>query len=374
MTGDVRVFAPLGPNPAPLTELLWALVRQLGLRITSVDLVVTAEAAFYLEDEVLGPTGALAQLRAVLGEAIPSHDGIHVHPADASGVVEDDLTPEDAARYRATVWAGARAALTRAGTAPVIFGFIAGRRRTMTVLQAAVFQLLARAQDRAYDVRVSDPRVEGGTGFFFPDQPQRHLNAPTWTVDARSVAVHLVPVELPRLGHLVPQSNLHSFEAALGAGQAAVDALTPPRIVVDLVEGELWVDGERAALGQAHLVWFAMLAVARQRDEGWVTWNEAPEVATVARAVMASGWWSSVRAQSLRAFLEARAAGVTGKTTDDDGALRRHRTAFRRALERLTSEGAASWGHFLVPEEARVDGQRRARLRLPAERIEVRYP
>lgn len=373
MTGDVRVFAPLGPNPAPLTELLWALVRQQDLRVISVDLVVAAEAAFYLDDEVLGPTGALAQLREVLGEAIPSHEHIHVHPADGR-VVEDDLAPEDATRYRAAVWDGARAALTRAGPAPVIFGFIAGRRRTMTVLQAAVFQLLARAQDRAYDVRVSDSRVEGGTGFFFPDQPQRHLNAPTWTVDARSVAVHLVPVELPRLGHLVPQSNLHSFEAALGAGQAAVDALTPPDVLVDLVEGELWVDGVRAALGQAHLVWFAMLAVARQRDEGWVTWNEAPEVSTVARAVLASGWWSGVRAQSLRAFLEARAAGVTGKTTDDDGALRRHRTAFRRALERLRSEGGASWAHFLLPEEARVDGQQRARLRLPAERIEVRYP
>jgi CRISPR-associated protein (TIGR02584 family) len=371
---QARVFAPLGPNPAPLTELLWALARQEGLRVATVDLVVTAEAAFYLQDEVLGPRGALAQLREVLGDAAPAPEAVWLHDArDVEGLpLEDDRSPEDAARYRAAVWAGARAALARAGEDPLVFGFIAGRRRTMTVLQAAVFQLLARPQDRAYDVRVSDPRVEGGTGFFFPEQPQRHIRAPGWTVDARAVAVHLVPVELPRLGHLVSQANLHSYEAALQAGQAAVDAAAPPEVVVDLVEGELWVDGALVPITGAKLVWFAILAAARQTGDGWVTWNEAPEVAQVARAVMTSGWWSSIRAESLRTFLTAKAAGEVGAIEAVEDALRRQRVDFRKALDAAAS--ASGHRQHLSLEESRAPGsQWRARLRLPGERVVIRW-
>ena len=59
---DVVIAADLGPNPAPLCELVWALHRQRGMRVRAIHLVVNARTLGWLHAEFLGPHGALGPL------------------------------------------------------------------------------------------------------------------------------------------------------------------------------------------------------------------------------------------------------------------------------------------------------------------------
>jgi CRISPR-associated protein (TIGR02584 family) len=229
MTTEAVLFAVIGPNPAPVSEASWALARQRDVAVVEAHVVTMRRGQRYLEAELLGPGGALAALRALLPRVLPGGDAAVVTHAVA---LDDDLTAADAATYLAAIWDAARACVARAGARPVVHLLAGGRRRTMTAHSMQMFQLLARPGDELLDVRVSDPRAEGGTGFFFPEQPHRHLGE----LDARAVEVHLVPVPTTRLAGLagvVGAGALSTLEAALAASQASVDAAAPPRLRLD---------------------------------------------------------------------------------------------------------------------------------------------
>ena len=170
-SGRLAVVAPLGPNPAALTELVWALVRQRGAEIVAIEVVLeSARARLYWDLEIAGPGGAWSELRAALGDAIPPAEAIGTRAARLpdGAVPADARTPGIVEAMREPLWAAARAA--QASGAPVVFALSGGRWRASTALAATVFQLLARPEDALVDVRISDPVAAGGTGFFFPEQ------------------------------------------------------------------------------------------------------------------------------------------------------------------------------------------------------------
>jgi hypothetical protein len=55
----VVLFTTLGPNPAPLAELLWALARHHQRLVVEAHVVVAQRGALYLEGELLDPGGLL---------------------------------------------------------------------------------------------------------------------------------------------------------------------------------------------------------------------------------------------------------------------------------------------------------------------------
>ena len=257
MPNDAAVlFAPLGPNPAPFSELVWALQRQRGLFVEDAVVVVDREAASFLESELLAEGAALDQLRGVLGDRVVSRERLRVQcVVDHAGeLFDDDLAPDAAAAYARHVWEAARAAIALAGDRPVVFALAAGRRRTMTALATVSAELLARPGDLCLDVRVSDPRVEGGTGFFFPEQLAQMILTSRGLVRAAEVEVRLVDVALPRLASLLQKEDLTTYASALEAGQRAIDRGPMPRLTVDLVTGTARCDAELLPVSESELV------------------------------------------------------------------------------------------------------------------------
>ena len=227
-------------------------------------MVVAQEGALFLDLELLVPGGPLDQLVALLGEGLAHGQTLHVHRAllpDGSPLVNDE-DPAHADAYQAAVWNAALAARQAAGERPLVFALAAGRRRTMTALVTTAFQMLARTQDACVDVRVSDRRVEGAKGFYFPEQRRQRLAVGRDTVEANLVQVALVEARLPRLRDLIPEARLATYGGALAAAQSAIDEARLPRLLIDLPAGKALVDGK---LTEGHAR--ALLALSTQKAQ-----------------------------------------------------------------------------------------------------------
>ncbi len=290
------VFAALGPNPAPLAELVWKLAQD-GVVVRDAFVVVDARGAAYLRSEFFD-AGVLDELRAH-GCDLTVHVRLVEGPA---GVVLDDDNLEHAELYNTAIWDGARVALEHAGDGTVIFGLCAGRRRTMTAMSTMAFQLLARAQDRCLDVRVSDRRAEGGSGFYFPTQRRQSLASRQGEVFvARDVEVKLVDVKVPRLRDLLTNDALTSYASALTAGQEAVDDVAIPMLTVDLINGKVFVDDEPVALRRAMVLWIAALVLARREgsSDGWIATSSTTHVKQIVAACAGRAWTKSIRSKPI---------------------------------------------------------------------------
>jgi CRISPR-associated protein (TIGR02584 family) len=347
------VFAALGPNPAPLTELLWALAHERRQGVRALFLVVDHAGLDYLQHEVLAPGAALDELQDVLGRVAVGaglHD-LHIETRlvqGQGGAPLDDEDPAHADRYNAAVWEQARAATVAAGDGTVVFALTAGRRRTMTAMSTMAFQLLARAQDVCVDVRVSDPRAEGGSGFFFPTQRAQALTSRAGVPFlANHVRVQLVDVVLPRLRGLLGDHELASYSGALAAGQAAVDAASPPQLVVDLVAGEVRVDGTRVPFSTSEFAWFAALALARRRGDGRIETHDF----TTLRQIMTRPdkcTWVSLVSDPLSAVLASAKGGLVDDT-DLALDLAKLKANTRKRMQTWCRAHRPAWEPLLVP-------------------------
>lgn len=260
----------LGPNPAPLAEAVWALARHHDLQVRSAFLLTYARGAHYLDREFLAAGGALDQLHAVVGRDVLPRDALflhHVHD-DNGATIDDDWEPAHTLAWNEARWQAALAALKAAGNDPVVFTLLGGRRRSMSALDAVTFQLLARPQDRLLDVRVSDARVEGGSGFFFPEQRNPLVRTRGGdVVDARTVTVRLVDLPVPKLRRLLGERVPATYAEALARTDVAVDR-TPPMLTIDLATRTVRVGEHLLALPARQFAWYATLASDRCAGAG----------------------------------------------------------------------------------------------------------
>src|SRR3954462_8604605 len=125
------VLAPLGPNPAPLIELVWSLATRARqpLYVDAAFVPLTESGRMYFDAEVLAPGGALDDLHRVLPNVLPREriDARDVTLPDGTMVQDDDTDPS-AGAYRGAIWRAARVAQKRAGELPVVFALAGGRR------------------------------------------------------------------------------------------------------------------------------------------------------------------------------------------------------------------------------------------------------
>ena len=387
----VTVFAALGPNPAPLTELIWALHRQRSLLVTDLFLVMDKHCNDRLHWELLDDGGGLHELWLLLG-FVPSATTIRERIVQApSDTALDDEDPAHADLYNAAIWDAARDATAHAGSGVVVFGLTAGRRRTMTAMSSMAFQLLSRPQDLCLDVRVSEKRAEGGSGFYFPEQRRQAIAPNVGAVfHARDVEVRLVNVVLPRLRELVPGDMLATYASALAASQAAVDAAALPRLIVDLAKGEVKVDVVVLELSPSEFIWYAALALARRDGEGWIAAADLVALRSIADACSAKGWTDKVESDPIRALLgiDLKTKTVTkkGKQSKKDQQPYANDLDLAHELPKLKSDtlkrvknwcakNRASCAKLLTPQVKRshVDGSLtfHQRLELPSDRIEI---
>lgn len=359
---DCVIFAALGPNPAPLIELVWKLARTGRFERFDIHVVVDKPGRHYLDLEVLEAGGALEQLRGILGaDAIPTDPVVHEAKTDSQGLIDDDADAESLQLYGETVWSAARETIKAAGERPVVFGLTAGRRRTMTALESAVFQLQARPQDLMIDVRVTDARVEGGTGFFFPEQAARIVKArrSDELIDVSTVDVVLVELTLPKLRGLVPESALVSLEAAQLATQVTLADVAPPRLRIDLVAGQAWADERLIPLSTGKFVWYAYLGVKRAEGEGRVAVKDLAGFRAFLKRVRDQPWWC--RASEIESLVT-----MAADDWDDDEDLKPWRSKTGRAIQEFVKDERPSM-KLLVPEVTakRFQGVKTGFQRLP---------
>lgn len=263
---DAVVVCELGPNPAPISELVQALRVQRDLRVRALFLLTNAHGEKYLHELDY----ALRMFARVYGEA-PAYAPLAYAWLPDGARAEHDRTPEESAAWMQARWANVLRATEAAGDDPVVFAIAANRERS--VLTTAMYTLLARPGDLCLDVRVSDERVKGAkAGFFFPTQPAPCRAADGSVIDPASVVVTLVALELPRLRPFLGADAPPSYEAALVLAQGGVDAAAPPRVVADFSVPRVTVNGVKVALTEGECLVLLSLLLARVEgdDDGWV--------------------------------------------------------------------------------------------------------
>ena len=230
------IFAEIGPNPAPLIELIWALHRKRGMLVKRVIVLCTHSPKFtYLWREL---TSAIKLLCTSCAD-------IHLSPSEVTHHFLND--PPDALSDQGMVqwdnqrrWQYFKLAIKEAESlgpnTPLICGLVGGRRRSSSAMSVVFFQLLARQQDLCIDVRVSERAVEGArAGFYFPEQ-STPLSLPH--LQAKDVEVILDELQLPRFFELLDESDRESYKTAL-SGTLNWSALSHPPPILDLPNQEL---------------------------------------------------------------------------------------------------------------------------------------
>ena len=350
--------------------------------VVEAHLVSLERGHYWVGQELLGPGGAVADLREALPGVLPDPDGAVIERltvrADGQPVA-DDVLESDARLYRNAIWEAARACVDRARDRPVIFLLAGGRQRTMTAYATTVYQLLARKQDQLMDVRVSDRRAEGGSGFFFPMQRQRQLVTDGGVLDAQTVEVYMVPVEVPRLAGLLEPEHLVSFEVALEASRQAIEAMTPPHLFVDLDQGKAFVNGEHLPLSAAQLTWYGLLALVRVRDaaegSGEVASDPVPLLETLLRGISAKDWSEKINEATLRTALGLGPKVVAVSVDSNAEQLKKLRADTKRAVAKwLNRKVRPAWAKLLLPESGKRNATGFQRLPLDFRHIEVRLP
>jgi len=359
------IVAPLGANPAPLLQLVWALHRHWKLSARQILVVVDARGHHYLRAEALNPGAAWDRLQRVLGSTAIDRsqvDVVAVRTAEGE-LLPSDEDPENAAIYNETAWNAARRAIADAGPDPVIFALVAGRRRTMHVAATVLFQLLARPQDRLVDVRVTERWAEEAGAFYFPEHDAKQP----------SVDVILVDVQVPRLRSLLRERDLLTYAAALRAGQAAVDASASSRLLIDLPQGKAFVGEEELPLSKAQFVWYATLAQHRRSNpgrEGWLKVRDIQPLWRMARACSQFAWSAVVQGELVEKLMTLESPPGELKEVDDDN-LRKMRSDTVKRLHKWSTGRPREAAAMIIPSRKKLSAGHVQRIALDPDRIEV---
>ncbi len=364
MKDCVLVAAP-GGNPAPVVSLIWALNQRWGLRVARAHLLLYRNAERYLHQELLRGARPLEQLRTALGE--PELAQLELQPVRApdGSTLADDATPEHAGWWVESLWELVRQ-VQSGQPLPVIFGLVGGRRRTLAVDTATVFQLLGRPQDRLVDLRLDPKYADDPRGaFFFPGQqsPCAVEDLQGRRYRAREVGVSLVEPRLPRLRRLLLERDLASFAHALAAGEAALEHGPQPQVLIELRPRLLRMNDSTLQLSHDQMIWFATLAAARQQGEGWVDVREPALLRELA--------------QRCEAFWHRGSQGIGAPHLfTPEGAEERIRrlSYIRSRLRRKLNEALCGHPHrgLLVPQQRHAAGRTVSVERLGIDGVNVR--
>ena len=349
-TNTAVIACELGPNCAPITELIWALRVRRDLRVRHLQLLTNRRGEEFLHEL----RHALRMWDDVFGD---SPTFTLDYALDASGDrIEDDVTTDDAHAWMQARWRNYRAAIDHAGADPVVFAIASNRQRT--VLTTAMFTLLARQQDECIDVRISEPRVEGAkAGFYFPDQTEPCADE-QGLIDPTSVEVHLVELRLPRLRRLLQADELETYKAALAATDTRIgDAELPTLTVAWGAPPAILLNGQSLPLSPAQALWFSALLLARHSGEGWSvgldrSWLEG----ALKRCQVASAH------QYWRPWTNAYTSGA------GDAAFRRLRSV---TLIDFCKTHAVRGQHLVIPTHERVGKSTQQRIALPPGQIQL---
>ncbi len=208
-----QLLVLLGLHPKVLTETLYALCARRKVSISKVIGIATSGAKQKAVAELLDPVAG--EFYKLCREYPESFKRIHFSPECIRVAGEDGREITDIRNSRQSqIYLDlimATVAEMTANKTVTLHCAVAGGRRTMSVYLAMVMQLLARRQDRPYQLLVDPWEAETNSAFFFPTRashPMTTYNGKPF--DAKDVAVDLIEIPYLRLRPRVPEELLAS--------------------------------------------------------------------------------------------------------------------------------------------------------------------
>lgn len=352
-----------GGDPSPIAGMIWALRKHQQLDVKHLHLIFYEEAHKYYQLEFIGGDNPARQLHEQ-GWSWEAHT--HLARTSKGSPLQDDTKEEDAQRFVELIWTTAKEAQDQAGSLPVIFGLLGGRRRTLTVDITLVFQLLARPQDQLFDIRPVPKEVSGpGSGFFFPTQSQ-----PTFVYDThdtryspQQIQLDLVSVRVPRLRPLL-NNPPDTFADALHQSEVALLGHDLPHLTIDLSDSKIILsttnNPETEVPANPNTCrWYAGLALAAQRGTPYVAVNNP----TILQDVLARCTLAQKKDD------EQKEKEALYKLFCDPTSFEHDRTLIKRALRKAVIKNKIPNGNMLIPQTKRLGDGWSQYIDLPASHI-----
>ena len=356
------LLAVSGLSPQIVTETLYALaVRAARPWIpTEIRLLTTARGAEHARLNLLSGDRWFGRLRADYGLP-PIHfdaDCIEVI-RDATGAPLGDIRSQADNDATADALTEAVRALS-ADPDAALHVSIAGGRKTMGYYLGYALSLFGRAQDRLSHVLV-DEGYEGHPQFYYPSPGERviHTLGPNpRPLDCQQAEVTLAEIPFVRLREGQPQALLAGSARFSDVVAALNRALAPPRLVIDVTDGQVEAGGRTVPMAPANLAF--LLWFARRAREG------LPGLRRPAEGVPDADYAQAYRAaydhlQGLNARIEARYRDGMSQGDFDE-----RRTRVNQAL--LEALGPREAAPYLIAGTGRP---KTYRLDLPAGAITI---
>lgn len=356
MMRDVLI-ALCGLTPQVVTETLWALRQQIPPVVPAEIWIVTTRSGREACDRLL--FGKNGKLKSFLKEYPSSRSirygrGTIITLKGSNGrPIEDLRTQIDNLAVADHLAEIIRSHTQRPETR--LHCSIAGGRKTMGVLLAALLQIYGRPDDRLYHVLVS-PEFESQEEFFYiPRRPRVLADQQGRLLDTCNARIELAEIPYVRLRAYLPEDLLKQslpFTELVASAQKHLRALERPEIVtVDAGSRRLLIGKAEVALSPAQIRLYT--AFARIKTEFCVE----PERKTCAEcaacySVISKSNWDSTRAQletlAGEAFLSAGIGYVRTLFSKTNSALAKalgsERIAKRYEISSVRRSGETRYG------------------------------
>jgi CRISPR-associated protein (TIGR02584 family) len=373
-----------GLSPAVVAESLYALAVASRPPVVPVEVhVITTHAAYpAVVGRLLGPSGALARLRAdyrLPRESLRCPPG-HVRVlADARGApLEDIRSPGESRAAGECIARVVRELAADPGVA--LHCSLAGGRKTMSALLATALQLHGRPGDRLYHVLVNEP-FERIPEFLYPPPRPARYRLDGRLVDSRRARVELVEIPFVALGAAARRLGLPGLDLERLASELEAEAqgrLRPDPLEVDLPGRRLRIGKWVVPMTPQQVALYAFYARARRRCRG----PRCAEGERCARCHLTDGEVHDRRAelQALYAatgqrgsLAAAQGGGTTEKELEEFRAwLQQTRSRINRAVRQALGRGPASERYCVRPPAGADTRPGRRGLGLPSRLVTLR--
>ncbi len=247
------LLAALGTTPQIITESLYHLMVQQGIRIHEIHLITTTEGKSKAEKQLFNNgQGAFYQFCREYGfSSTEVYTKFHVIANDQSLHLSDIRTTEDnqiAANFFLNVVKNLTA---RADTR--IFATIAGGRKTMSAYLYLTMQLLGREKDTLYHVLVHPESIESNPNFFFPTANVEEMQfqdrqGQLFTVPVNQIRIDMAEIPFVKLSNILNTDILQmvrTYQDLVTYTQSEIDnAYFEPYLKVD-IERKMLIIQER---------------------------------------------------------------------------------------------------------------------------------
>jgi len=169
---------------------------------------------------------------------------------------------------------------------------------------------------------------------------------------SRAVEISLHDAQVPRLRGLLRERDISSYEAAMRAGQAAIDESSSPVLVVDLKSGKAFLNREDLGLSSPRFVWFAVLAIGRKMDtcgDGWVEVRDYFRLWKTVRECCQYVWFEFVNSKLITEIGSLNTPIDYRKDSDEEATLKKLRTDTKTHLQKYFKGRSRQVASLVVP-------------------------